>query len=218
MSHASPLIPASRIFACELPGSTFSFEGGIFVVGVLTEKLFRGETISALRVSDSTGVFSFSMNPGNAALLKAAEALEEPCFVAVYAEVRHRSYTGKAFYDLIVQALEPTTREARDAWLHDTASSLSSRLSERQDTEELQKQISAAISAIKPAKPAIEISDEQIFEVIESISEKKGAPLTAVVEELKKLGMSENVAKAKLQQLSDDGDLYSPVKGNIKVL
>lgn len=217
MIRPSPLLPAARVFACELPGSTDTFAGGIFVVGVLTEKIMRAGKVSALRVSDPTGVFSFSMS-WHAAPVRVADALEEPCFVAVYAGPRRRAVMGKVFQNLLVQALEPATREARDTWISDAASMAEARLQSRPDAALLQEKIAAAAAVVKPVAPAVELTDEQIFEVIERLSEKNGTPLMAVIAELQKLGMSETVVKAKLQKLADDGDLYSPVKGNIKVL
>ena len=77
----------------------------IFFVGTLTEKIQRNGRLSSLRVSDPTGVLTFSLSPQNTRLLRTADALDVPCFVAITASVRLRTYAGKTYIELIPEML-----------------------------------------------------------------------------------------------------------------
>ncbi|HJJ48004.1 MAG TPA: hypothetical protein O0X39_03285 [Methanocorpusculum sp.] len=213
MTRAAALCPAVRMFACELAKIRSAPPAGIFIVGVLTDN-----TGDSLRISDPTGVFSVKINRNNTAVRLAAEKIEAPCFVAVYAGVRAQNYAGKVFLELTAESVTETTRDARDAWICDAASGAGARLFQNPDKAALIEDIAKALNAVKPPAQKADVSDEQIFAVIEELSEKKGAQITAVLDALKKLGMAETAAKARLNQLAEDGDLYSPTKETIKVL
>ncbi|HJJ27919.1 MAG TPA: hypothetical protein O0X70_00830 [Methanocorpusculum sp.] len=215
MTRSTALLPAARMFSCELANisSVSDAPSGIFLAGALTDK-----SDSSLRISDPTGVFSVKISRQNAAAAKAAQALEVPCFVAVYAAVRAQNYAGKIFCELTAGSVTQTTRDARDTWICEAAKGAGARLASHPQKTAMLAQIANALNAVKPPAPKAEISDEQIFALIEELSEKKGAPIQKVLDALQKLGLSETEAKARLNQLAEDGDLYSPTKETIKVL
>ena len=110
---------------CTLYGT---YSDTIFFVGTLTEKIQRNGQISSLRVSDPTGVLTFSLSPQDTVLLRTADALDVPCFVAITASVRLRAYAGKSYIELSPETLTPADRKTRDAWLRCAADEAPSRI------------------------------------------------------------------------------------------
>ncbi|ABN06687.1 Uncharacterized protein-like protein [Methanocorpusculum labreanum Z] len=224
------LLPASRIFAGELMHAVDTetgfktpfgiFSPKIFLIGTLTEKIQRDGKISSLRISDPTGVFSCSMNWQNTALLKTADEIDAPSFVAVFGMVRFRKYAGRTFLEIVPETITPSTREARDAWILSTAESAISRL-EKSPVSDIRKElagrISAALSSVRPAGPKEEIANEKILEIISSLSEKKGARILDVISCLKSLGLDESSAKMRLGILMEEGECYTPTTEFIKI-
>ena len=224
------LLPASCIFAGELihaveTGAGFStpfgiFSPKIFLIGTLTEKIQRDGKISSLRVSDPTGVFSCSMNWQNTALLKIADEIDAPSFVAVFGTVRFRKYVGRTFLEIVPETIAPSTRSARDAWIVSTAESAISRL-EKSSASDLRKElagrISAALASVKPAGPKEEVTNEKILEIISALSEKKGAKILDVISRLQSLGLDESSAKMRLGILMEEGECYTPTTEFIKI-
>ncbi|HJJ29678.1 MAG TPA: hypothetical protein O0W87_01590 [Methanocorpusculum sp.] len=224
------LLPASCIFAGELmlaveAQTGFStpfgiFSPKIFLIGTLTEKIQRDDKISTLRISDPTGVFSCSMSWQNSALLKIAEDIETPSFVAIFGTMRFRKYASRSFIEIVPETITPACREARNAWILSTAESTVSRL-ERSPASDLRKELAGkinfALSSIRPPPPKEEISNEKIFEIITALSEKKGARILDVLARLTTLGLDETAAKTRLGLLMEEGECYTPTTEFIKL-
>ncbi len=227
------LLPASCIFAGELMHAAEAeigfttpfgiFSPKIFLIGTLTEKTRRDDKISSLRISDPTGVFSCSMSWQNSPLLKIADEIEAPSFVAVFGTVRFRKYAGRTFLEIVPETITPSTREARDAWILSTTESTISRLEKSRASDlrkELAGRISAALSSIRPAGQKEEIANETILAIISSLSspsEKKGARILDVLSRLKSLGLDEPSAKMRLGMLMEEGECYTPTTEFIKI-
>ena len=224
------LLPASCIFAGELMHAAEAetgfttpfgiFSPKIFLIGTLTEKILRDEKISSLRISDPTGVFSCSMSWQNIPLLKTADEIEVPSFVAVFGTVRFRKYAGRTFLEIVPETISPSTREARDAWIVSTAESAIPRL-ENSPPSDLRKEvagkISAALSSVRPPGPKEEVTNEKILDIITVLSEKKGARILDVIARLSSLGLDEKSAKMRLGMLMEEGECYTPTTEFIKI-
>ncbi|HJK50932.1 MAG TPA: hypothetical protein O0X67_02630 [Methanocorpusculum sp.] len=207
---------------CTLYGS---YSDTIFFVGTLTEKIQRNGQISSLRVSDPTGVLTFSLSPQDTVLLRTADALDVPCFVAITASVRLRAYAGKSYSELSPETLTPADRKTRDAWLccaADEALSRITSLSPSADRKEFADVLTDALANVRdespvPEKTQPEVTDEQILAIILELSGKRGAPIFEVVSRLGALGMGEADAKAALARLMEEGECYTPTTELIKV-
>lgn len=207
---------------CTLYGS---YSDTIFFVGTLTEKIQRNGQISSLRVSDPTGVLTFSLSPQDTVLLRTADALDVPCFVAITASVRLRAYAGKSYIELSPETLTPADRKTRDAWLccaADEALSRITSLSPSADRKEFADVLTDALANVRdespvPEKTQPEVTDEQILAIILDLSGKRGAPIFEVVSRLGALGMGEADAKAALARLMEEGECYTPTTELIKV-
>ncbi|WP_042700929.1 hypothetical protein [Methanocorpusculum bavaricum] len=224
------LLPASCIFAGELTHAAEAeigfttpfgiFSPKIFLIGTLTEKIQRDGKVSSLRISDPTGVFSCSMSWQNIPLLKTADEIEVPSFVAVFGTVRFRKYAGRTFLEIVPETITPSTREARDAWIVSTAESAIPRL-ENSPPSDLRKEvagkISAALSSVRPPGPKEEVTNEKILDIITVLSEKKGARILDVIARLSSLGLDEKSAKMRLGMLMEEGECYTPTTEFIKI-
>ena len=207
---------------CTLYGT---YSDTIFFVGTLTEKIQRNGQISSLRVSDPTGVLTFSLSPQDTVLLRTADALDVPCFVAITASVRLRAYAGKSYIELSPGTLTPADRKTRDAWLccaADEALSRITSLSPSADRKEFADVLTDALANVRdespvPEKTQPEVTDEQILAIILELSGKRGAPIFEVVSRLGALGMGEADAKAALARLMEEGECYTPTTELIKV-
>ncbi|HJK00287.1 MAG TPA: hypothetical protein O0X16_03250, partial [Methanocorpusculum sp.] len=207
---------------CTLYGT---YSDTIFFVGTLTEKIQRNGQISSLRVSDPTGVLTFSLSPQDTVLLRTADALDVPCFVAITASVRLRAYAGKSYIELSPETLTPADRKTRDAWLccaADEALSRITSLSPSADRKEFADVLTDALANVRdespvPEKTQPEVTDEQILAIILELSGKRGAPIFEVVSRLGALGMGEADAKAALARLMEEGECYTPTTELIKV-
>lgn len=207
---------------CTLYGT---YSDTIFFVGTLTEKIQRNGQISSLRVSDPTGVLTFSLSPQDTVLLRTADALDVPCFVAITASVRLRTYAGKSYIELSPETLTPADRKTRDAWLccaADEALSRITSLSPSADRKEFADVLTDALANVRdespvPEKTQPEVTDEQILAIILELSGKRGAPIFEVVSRLGALGMGEADAKAALARLMEEGECYTPTTELIKV-
>ena len=207
---------------CTLYGS---YSDTIFFVGTLTEKIQRNGQISSLRVSDPTGVLTFSLSPQDTVLLRTADALDVPCFVAITASVRLRAYAGKSYIELSPETLTPADRKTRDAWLccaADEALSRITSLSPSADRKEFADVLTGALANVRdespvPEKTQTQVTDEQILAIILELSGKRGAPIFEVVSRLGALGMGEADAKAALARLMEEGECYTPTTELIKV-
>lgn len=224
------LLPASCIFAAEFmlaqeadagfttPFGTFTPK--IFLIGTLTEKISRDNKVSSLRISDPTGVFSCSMSWQNTALLKTADEIDTPSFVAVFGTIRFRKYAGRTFLEIVPETLRPATRESRNAWILSTAVSAVTRLEKCRSSDvrkELAGKIQTALDSVRPPEPKQEITNESILEIITSLSEKKGAKIEEVIARLKALGLDETSAKGRLGLLMEEGECYTPTTEFIKI-
>ena len=160
---------------CTLYGT---YSDTIFFVGTLTEKIQRNGQISSLRVSDPTGVLTFSLSPQDTVLLRTADALDVPCFVAITASVRLRAYAGKSYIELSPETLTPADRKTRDAWLccaADEALSRITSLSPSADRKEFADVLTDALANVRdespvPEKTQPEVTDEQILAIILELS------------------------------------------------
>ena len=207
---------------CTLYGT---YSDTIFFVGTLTEKIQRNGQISSRRVSDPTGVLTFSLSPQDTVLLRTADALDVPCFVAITASVRLRAYAGKSYIELSPETLTPADRKTRDAWLccaADEALSRITSLSPSADRKEFADVLTDALANVRdespvPEKTQPEVTDEQILAIILELSGKRGAPIFEVVSRLGALGMGEADAKAALARLMEEGECYTPTTELIKV-
>ncbi|HJK84919.1 MAG TPA: hypothetical protein O0X13_04210 [Methanocorpusculum sp.] len=207
---------------CTLYGT---YSDTIFFVGTLTEKIQRNGQISSLRVSDPTGVLTFSLSPQDTVLLRTADALDVPCFVAITASVRLRAYAGTSYIELSPETLTPADRKTRDAWLccaADEALSRITSLSPSADRKEFADVLTDALANVRdespvPEKTQPEVTDEQILAIILELSGKRGAPIFEVVSRLGALGMGEADAKAALARLMEEGECYTPTTELIKV-
>lgn len=202
-----------------------TYSDTIFFVGTLTEKIQRNGQISSLRVSDPTGVLTFSLLPQDTVLLHTADALDVPCFVAITASVRLRTYAGKSYIELSPETLAPADRKTRDAWLCCAAEGALSRiasLSPSADRKEFADVLTDALANVRdespvPEKTQTQVTDEQILAIILDLSGKRGAPIFEVVSRLGALGMGEADAKAALARLMEEGECYTPTTELIKV-
>jgi len=156
----------------------------------------------------------------NTALLKTADEIEVPSFVAVFGTVRFRKYVGRTFLEIVPETISPSTREARDAWIVSTAESAIPRL-ENSPPSDLRKEvagkISAALSSVRPPGPKEEVTNEKILDIISSLSEKKGARILDVIARLSSLGLDEKSAKMRLGMLMEEGECYTPTTEFIKI-
>lgn len=202
-----------------------TYSDTIFFVGTLTEKIQRNGQISSLRVSDPTGVLTFSLSPQDTVLLRTVDKLDVPCFVAITASVRLRTYAGKSYIELSPETLVPADRKTRDAWLccaTDEALSRIASLSPSAERKEFADVLTDALANVRdespvPEKTQPEVTDEQILAIILELSGKRGAPIFEVVSRLGALGMGEADAKAALARLMEEGECYTPTTELIKV-
>ena len=230
------LEPAACIYAWELalaserpdgfqtPFGTFSPK--IYLTGTLTEKTVRNQKISALRVSDPTGVFPVSMNWQNTSLMQQVEALDVPSFIGVFGTVRFRRYAGTILPEIQPELIRTTDRTARDQWLRSAAESALIRLEQLTPSpkrSEFAAVILRALENIKENQPpqspeiAPALSDEQLLSIITELSGKKGAQIAEVLARAGTLGMTETSAKAALARLMEEGECYTPTTEFIKV-
>lgn len=238
-SPLSPgLPPAACIYAWELAQAAEhpdgfqtpfgTFPQNIYLTGTLTEKIARNQKISALRVSDPTGVFQISLNWQNTTLMQQTETLEIPSFITVFGTVRFRRYAGTTITEIQPELIRTVDRTARDQWLRSTAESALQRLEQlphTPDRHEFAGLILRALENIKDKEnqshgspettPAL--SDEQLLGIITELSGKKGAPIADVIARTVTLGMTETAAKAALARLMEEGECYTPTTELIKV-
>lgn len=226
----SSIPSASRIFAAEFNLASEAdggfktpfglFSSKIFIVGTLTEKVFRNNNVSALRVSDPTGVFTLNLNWNNKCMMKDVEEIDAPSFVSVFATVNFRKFGSRVYTEIVPEVIRSSNRKARDTWICDCAVSALKRFEKSADSDirrDLISKIIEALNAAKPKEPAKVLSDSEIFDVIESLYEKKGAPISNVLKRLSELGMDESSSKEILERMMEEGDLYTPTKDTIKV-
>ena len=232
----SGLEPAACIYAWELalaseqpdgfqtPFGTFSPK--IYLTGTLTEKTVRNQKISALRVSDPTGVFPISMNWQNKTLMQQAETLDIPSFIAVFGTVRFRRYAGVTLTEIEPELIRTVDRTIRDQWLRSAAESALLRLEllpSSPQRHEFAGLILHALENIKEPQPpqslqtAPALSDEQLLSIITELSGKKGALIADVISRAVTRGMTEISAKAALARLMEEGECYTPTTELIKV-
>ncbi len=232
----SGLLPAACIYAWELalaserpdgfqtPFGTFS--PNIYLTGTLTEKTVRNQKISALRVSDPTGVFPVSMNWQNTSLMHQAETLDIPSFIAVFGTVRFRRSAGTILTEIQPELIRTADRTTRDQWLRSAAESALLRLEQLPSSpkrHEFAGLILHALENIKEHQPprspetAPALSDEQLLNIITELSGKKGAMIADVISRAVTLGMTETTAKAALARLMEEGECYTPTTELIKV-
>jgi RPA family protein len=242
-NHPPPSrIPAAAcLTAWELTGGNLSavsgggfrtpygtFSDTIFFVGTLTEKILRNNQLSSLRVSDPTGVLTLSLSPQNIALIRAAESLDVPGFVAVTAVVKLRAYAGKTYLELLPEILTPADRKTRDAWLCCAATGALARITALPPSpgrKEFADILANALTNVRdedavpvsaPETPAA-VTDVQLLAVITELSGKKGAPIADVIARAKTLGMTETDCKAALARLMQEGECYTPTTELIKI-
>ncbi|MCZ0861307.1 hypothetical protein O0S10_08760 [Methanocorpusculum sp. MG] len=240
--HPSSRMPAAAcITAWELTGRNISvvsgggfrtpygsFSGKLFFVGTLTEKILRNGRLSSLRVSDPTGVLTFSLPPQNAALIRTADALDIPGFVAVTATVKLRDSAGKTYLELIPDILSPADRKTRDAWLCCVAEEVLVRIAALSPSPERKEFADVLVNALAnvrdenpvpvpaPETPAA-VTDVQLLAIITELSGKKGAPIADVIARAETLGMNATDTKAALARLMEEGECYTPTTELIKV-
>lgn len=231
VTTSTSLVSAARIFAYEFSNASESLQGfrtefgnfssEIFIVGVLTEKIYRSGRLSALRISDPTGVFTLSLNWKNSKVIEAADKIDSPSFVSVFGKVSFRKYAGRVYPEVIPETLSESSKDARNSWIYSAAYAALKRVEKMtcsQSKKNLIEKIEQAVLSAKPASRINILSDEKVLEIIEKLSEKKGAPVELVIKEMKKLGMTESDSVSIIERLLEDGDLYSPIKDSVKVL
>jgi RPA family protein len=205
------------------------FSDTIFFVGTLTEKTLKNCRLSSLRVSDPTGVITLSLVSENAALVRTADTLDTPCFVAVTATVKFRICAGKSHLELHPVILTPADRKIRDAWLCCVATRAFARISALPPSSERKKFADVLANALTSVKDedfnpisvhenSAAITDNQLLLIITEFSGKKGAPISEVIAHVKMLGMSEIDAKAALSRLMAEGECYAPTIEFIKIV
>ncbi|HJK78980.1 MAG TPA: hypothetical protein O0Y06_03635 [Methanocorpusculum sp.] len=205
-----------------------TFSDTIFFVGTLTEKILRNNQPSSLRVSDPTGVLTLSLPPQNPALIRAADALDTPCFVAVTATVKLRAYAGKTYLELLPDLLLPADRKMRDAWLCCAAAGALARLAALPPSPGRKEFADVLVNALANVRddepvsvpvqePPSAVTDAQLLAVITELSGKKGAPIADVITRAGTLGMTETDCKAALARLMEEGECYTPTTELIKV-
>jgi len=205
-----------------------TFFNPIFFVGTLTEKILRSSHPSFLRVSDPTGVLTFSLPSQNTALIRTAEALDTPGFVAVTATVKFQAYAGKTYLELLPDILIPADRKIRDAWLCCAAAGAVARITVLPPSPERKRFAEILSNALANAReeelapfPAPELSsvvtDVQLLAIITELSGKKGAPIADVISRAGTIGMTETDCKAALARLMEEGECYTPSTELIKV-
>lgn len=235
--HPPSRMPAAAcITAWELTGGTISavsgggfqttygtFSDTIFFVGTLTEKILRNGQPSSLRISDPTGVLTFSLPPQNASLIRAADVLDIPGFVAVTATVKLRAYAGKTYLELIPDILTPANRKTRDAWLCCAAAGALARITAHPSSpgqKEFADVLVHALQNVRDEDPVVApaaVTDVQLLDIITELSGKKGAPIADVISRAGTLGMCEAESKAALARLMEEGECYTPTTEFIKV-
>jgi RPA family protein len=232
---------AACISAWELTGGNISVVSGggfrtpygvfsdtIFFVGTLTEKTLKNDRLSSLRVSDPTGVITLSLVPDNAALVRTADTLDVPCFVAVTATVKFRIYAEKSHLELHPVILTPVNRKIRDAWLCCVATRTLARITASPPSSERKEFADVLANALTSIKDedfdpisvynnSAAITDNQLLLIITELSGKKGAPISEVIAHLKTLGMSEIDSKAALSRMMAEGECYAPTTELIKI-
>lgn len=205
-----------------------TFSDTIFFVGTLTEKILRNNQPVSLRVSDPTGVLTLSLPPQNTALIRAADALDTPGFVAVTATVKLRAYAGKTYLELLPNILTPADRKTRDAWLCCAAAGAVARITALPPSpgrKEFADIFANALANVRDEEPVpvsapespSAITDVQLLAVITELSGKKGAPIADVIARAGTLGMAETDCKAALARLMEEGECYTPTTELIKV-
>jgi RPA family protein len=216
----------------EIPGGGLqtpygTFSDTIFFVGTLTEKISKNGRLLSLRVSDPTGVVTFSIVPQKT-VLSAVDALDIPCFVAITAIVRFRVYAGKSHLELRPEILIPVDRRIRDAWLCCAVVGALARITLSPPSPDRKEFVDVLVNALanvrdenpiptsEPEVPAA-ITDAQLLAIITKLSGKKGAPISDVVAGAVALGMDETNAKAALARLMEEGECYTPTIEFIKI-
>jgi RPA family protein len=210
----------------QTPYGTFS--DAIFFVGTLTEKISKSGRPLSLRVSDPTGVVTFSIVPQKTVLIRAVDALDIPCFVAITAVVRLRVYAEKSHLELRPEILIPVDRRVRDAWLCCAAAGALARITTSPSSLGRKEFVNVLVNALANVRdenpipisgseiPAA-ITDVQLLAIITKLSGKKGAPISDVVASAVALGMDEANIKAVLSRLMEEGECYTPTTEFIKI-
>jgi RPA family protein len=204
------------------------FSDVIFFVGTLTEKTLKNDQLSSLRISDPTGVITLSLVPQNTVLIRTAETLDIPSFVAITATVKFRICAGKSHLELHPVILTPVNRKIRDAWLCCVAIRALARITAFPPSSERKKFVDVLRNALTNVKDenfdpismyenSTTVTDNQLLLIIAELSGKKGATISDVISRVKTLGMSEIDAKNALSRLMEKGECYAPTIELIKI-
>lgn len=244
MSYPSGIrgcVPAVQLFSWELakarvllqksgsdaafttPFGTFS--RSVSLCGTLTEVEKVGESVVSLRISDPAGICIAHIDGRDTTLQETASALEAPCFVYVFGQIR---LAGQMPQIPVINAetVQMISRAARDSWIVETAADAAARLSSSPDEvlkNEFSEILSAALDAVTPAKNdaasrSQSLSDEDILSLIKSLYEGKAAPRTKVINALIDKGLTSAEANERIVYLMDEGDIYAPRADILKIL
>lgn len=230
MNTPAAIPPAARLFAWEL--SLASADSGGFktpfgrfaenaaCIGTLTDITETDGVPSALRISDPTGIITAIPDRSIPAAIEAASGLEPPAFIYVYGPLKIRRRRGMPVIELSAVCIRPVSRAARSSWTASAAASAISRLEQLPPSDlrtEYKEKILAALETIRPEPAAVQIPDEEILELIESLYEGRSANRQRVTDELRTRGMTPQQAADTLLRLMEQGDCYAPKPDLIKV-
>ena len=240
-----------RVFTGELARSTVTLTRGdppeagvltpsgawlrrIFLVGVVTEVIRRGEEVHGARLSDPTGAVELSLRPHNLPPADVLLAVSPPAYLACTGSVRLRG--GRAVIE--PDTLTPVQRAERDAWVLYTAERTIRRMEAleqarrggavpevlaaaiaRYRTTEL-GELAALVRAALEIVPAEEVPPVDAEAVVrEIVTSNPGVlEITWVLERAGERGVSEEEARRCVQQLLAEGECYSPRNGHIRLL
>ncbi|MBN2733528.1 MAG: hypothetical protein JXQ82_01555 [Methanomicrobiaceae archaeon] len=205
----------------------------VYVCGVITElqKNQKGQVTGA-RVADPTGVFRIYCGKDRAYCAEDLFSMKVPSFVSVYGEISAKVKGGVLEKEIIPESVCEITREERDLWIRGTALATIKRLErsfvvydESYGIETLgivEKALSVAeskeISDISSEGDNLDDICDRIMSFIAEISTKKGVLLDELYPVCESRGIKTEAVKKCLEKLLEDGELYLPSGGYVKIL
>ncbi len=223
--------PVSWVFADECHRATRRQDGFVtptgavlrrlFLIGVLTEVHVQNSRAVEARVSDPTGGFSVSVNHSYPLVADLLAAAEPPAFIALAGELAQK---GREEIRVIADACQLVSREDRDRFICLCAEDTIRRLSVIDDGSREYMQISEMVTHalyVTGMQADTGDADDQIdtvVTIIEGLAGTKGAALDAVIAAARGAGLGEEITRAVLTRLLEEGDCYMPTNGTIKLV
>jgi RPA family protein len=216
---------------------TGAWLGRIFMVGVLTEVIRRGEEVHRARLSDPTGTVDLVLRPHNLPPGDLLQSVNPPAFLALTGSVRMRGNRVVIEPDMLMQVQKPE----RDDWLLFTAERTIQRMEAVQEAlggrsataeitavltqypspKENLRDLAALVRVALDAAPAQAVAPSIDAEAVvrEIIFAHPGVlEIAWVLERAAEQGVSGEDARRGVLTLLAEGECYSPRNGHIKLL